>query len=94
AARGMGGGEGDETGGSGPSPSGGGGPAGGGGPSGGGPAGDGPSGGDGGGSGEPPRWAQKMKRRNAATHAAEAAHIIRSADGGGGSASIDLSEKE
>ncbi|PYD62358.1 P-type conjugative transfer protein TrbL [Gluconacetobacter entanii] len=94
AARGMGGGEGDETGGSGPSPSGGGGPAGGGGPSGGGPAGDGPSGGDGGGSGEPPRWAQEMKRRNAATHAAEAAHIIRSADGGGGSASIDLSEKE
>ncbi|AQS89119.1 conjugal transfer protein TrbL [Neoasaia chiangmaiensis NBRC 101099] len=96
AARGMSGGkEGDETGGSGPFPSGGGGPAGeGGGPTGGGPTGEGPSGGDGGGSGEPPRWAQKMKRRNAAAHAAEAAHVIRSADGGGGSSSIDLSEKE
>jgi type IV secretion system protein TrbL len=95
AARGMGGGEGDETGGSGPFPSGGGGPAGeGGGPTGGCPTGEGPSGGDGGGSGEPPRWAQKMKRRNAAAHAAEAAHVIRSADGGGGSSSIDLSEKE
>ncbi|PYD48635.1 P-type conjugative transfer protein TrbL [Novacetimonas pomaceti] len=91
AARGMGGGEGGEGGDSGPAPSGGGGPAGeGGGPTSSGPAGSGPSGGDGGGSGEPPRWAQKMKRRNAA----EAAHIIRSADGGGGSASIDLSEKE
>ncbi|AHI24889.1 P-type conjugative transfer protein TrbL [Komagataeibacter xylinus E25] len=43
---------------------------------------------------KPPRWAQKMKRRNAATHAAEAAHVIRSADGGGGSAAIDLSEKQ
>ncbi|WP_130731071.1 P-type conjugative transfer protein TrbL [Komagataeibacter xylinus] len=52
-------------------------------------------GGEGGGpDGQSPRWAQKMKRRNAATHAAEAAHIIRSADGGGGSSSIDLSEKE
>ncbi|MBB2168132.1 P-type conjugative transfer protein TrbL [Gluconacetobacter aggeris] len=61
--------------------------------SGGGPSGGGPNGGDGS-DGKPPRWAQKMKRRNAATHAAEAAHIIRSADGGGGSASIDLSEKE
>jgi len=56
-----------------------------------------PSGGDASGnaaSGAQPRWAQNMKRRNAATHAAEAAHVIRSADGGGGSASIDLSEKE
>ena len=44
--------------------------------------------------GTPPRWARSMKRRNAATHAAEAAHVIRSADGGGGSSSIDLSEKE
>lgn len=44
--------------------------------------------------GKPPRWARKMKRRNAAAHAAEAAHVIRSADGGGGSSSIDLSEKE
>ncbi|XQZ98187.1 P-type conjugative transfer protein TrbL [Komagataeibacter rhaeticus] len=62
----------------------------------GGPSGSGSSG-EGGGSGpdgKPPRWAQKMKRRNAATHAAEAAHVIRSADGGGGSASIDLSEKQ
>ncbi|NHN89444.1 P-type conjugative transfer protein TrbL [Acetobacter conturbans] len=45
-------------------------------------------------SSEPPRWARSMKRRQAATHAAEAAHVIRSADGGGGSSSIDLSEKE
>ncbi|MFT9349571.1 MAG: P-type conjugative transfer protein TrbL [Gluconobacter japonicus] len=44
--------------------------------------------------GTPPRWARSIKRRNAATHAAEAAHVIRSADGGGGSSSIDLSEKE
>ncbi|MCE2564656.1 P-type conjugative transfer protein TrbL [Komagataeibacter sp. FNDCF1] len=102
AERGMGGNDaGGGTGGGGRDPgagpgggnSGAGGPAGGG-PSGGGPTGEGPSGGEGGGSGEPPRWAQKMKRRNAATHAAEAAHIIRSADGGGGSTSIDLSEKE
>ena len=42
----------------------------------------------------PPRWARGMKRRQAAPHAAEAAHVIRSADGGGGSSSIDLSEKE
>ncbi|PYD52816.1 P-type conjugative transfer protein TrbL [Komagataeibacter rhaeticus] len=92
AARGMGGGKGGgETGG----PEGGGSsPSDGGGPTGGGPGGDGPSGDDGGGSGEPPRWARNMKRRNAATHAAEAAHVIRSADGGGGSSSIDLSEKE
>ncbi|NVN03262.1 MULTISPECIES: P-type conjugative transfer protein TrbL [Asaia] len=84
AERGMGGGkEGDGTGGSGPSPSGGSGPTS-----------EGPSGGDGGGSGELPRWARSMKRRNAVTHAAEAAHVIRSADGGGGSSSIDLSEKE
>ncbi|MBS1097827.1 P-type conjugative transfer protein TrbL [Gluconobacter sphaericus] len=73
---------------------------GGGDPTGSGPAGSGPSGPDGGGSsgpttgGEPPRWARNMKRSNAAAHAAEAAHVIRSADGGGGSASIDLSEKE
>ncbi|MBS0985907.1 P-type conjugative transfer protein TrbL [Acetobacter thailandicus] len=90
AARGMGeGGEGGEggAGDSGPAPSGGGGPAGGG-------DGGGNGGPSGGGSGEPPRWVQKMKRRNAATHAAEAAHVIRSADGGGGSSSIDLSEKE
>ncbi|WP_342627094.1 P-type conjugative transfer protein TrbL [Nguyenibacter vanlangensis] len=44
--------------------------------------------------GKPPRWARKMKRRNATAHAAEAANVIRSADGGGGSSSIDLSEKE
>ncbi|MFH7812389.1 P-type conjugative transfer protein TrbL [Acetobacter lovaniensis] len=102
AARGMGRGTNGAEGG-GPTPSGGG-PSGGGSPTGGGPAGAGPSGGgDGGGEGgggsgrtdaEPPRWARKMKRRNAATHAAEAAHVIRSADGGGGAASIDLSEKE
>jgi len=52
------------------------------------------AGGNSGTDGKPPRWAQTMRRRNAATHAAEAAHVIRSADGGGGSASIDLSEKE
>ncbi|MCH4091901.1 P-type conjugative transfer protein TrbL [Acetobacter sp.] len=67
-----------------------GGPAGGGGPSGGAPEGGAGSASD----GAPPRWAQKMKRRNAAAHAAEAAHVIRSADGRGGSSSIDLSEKE
>jgi type IV secretion system protein TrbL len=44
--------------------------------------------------GKPPRWARKMKRRNAAAHAVGAANVIRSADGGGGSSSIDLSEKE
>ncbi|MCE2574044.1 P-type conjugative transfer protein TrbL [Komagataeibacter sp. FNDCR2] len=60
---------------------------------GGGPSGGGPDGGDAS-DGKPPRWARKMKRRNAAAHAAEAANVIRSADGGGGSASIDLSEKE
>ncbi|MCH4024728.1 MAG: P-type conjugative transfer protein TrbL [Acetobacter fabarum] len=104
AARGMGGG-GNDAGGAGGGNGGGGssggsgtGPGGGGNPGAGGPAGSGPSGGgDGSGSppdGKPPRWARSMKRRNAATHAAEAAHIIRSADGGGGSSSIDLSEKE
>lgn len=94
AARGMGeGGEGGEggAGGSGPAPSGGG-PAGGDdAPTGGGPTGGGEGGGP---DAQPPRWARNMKRRNAAAHAAEAAHVIRSADGGGGSASIDLSEKE
>ncbi|GBQ40449.1 P-type conjugative transfer protein TrbL [Komagataeibacter europaeus] len=60
------------------------------------PSGNGDTGGSSGPSpaGTPPRWARSMKRRNAAAHAAEAAHVIRSADGGGGSASIDLSEKE
>ncbi|MFT8422930.1 MAG: P-type conjugative transfer protein TrbL [Gluconacetobacter sp.] len=96
AARGMGGDNPTGDGGDGSS-------SGGGDPTGSGPAGSGPSGpsGPGGGGssgpttgGEPPRWARSMKRRNAAAHAAEAAHVIRSADGGGGSASIDLSEKE
>ncbi|MFT8421523.1 MAG: P-type conjugative transfer protein TrbL [Gluconacetobacter sp.] len=93
AARGMGGDSPTGDGGDGSS-------SGGGDPTGSGPAGSGPSGPDGGGGsgpttgGEPPRWARNMKRRNAAAHAAEAAHVIRSADGGGGSASIDLSEKE
>ncbi|GBQ62145.1 conjugal transfer protein TrbL [Ameyamaea chiangmaiensis NBRC 103196] len=67
--------------------------SGGGGGDSGGPSGN-SAGGNSGTDGKPPRWAQTMKRRNAATHAAEAAHVIRSADGGGGSASIDLSEKE
>ncbi|GBR12516.1 conjugal transfer protein TrbL [Gluconacetobacter liquefaciens] len=61
------------------------------------PSGNGGGGVAGGGSdpeGTPPRWARSMKRRNAATHAGEAAHVIRSADGGSGSSSIDLSEKE
>lgn len=93
AARGMGGDSPTGDGGDGSS-------SGGGDPTGSGPAGSGPSGPDGGGSsgpttgGEPPRWARSMKRRNAAAHAAEAAHVIRSADGGGGSSSIDISEKE
>ncbi len=99
AARGMGeGGKGGEggAGDSGPASSGGG-PAGGGdAPTGGGSTGGGSTGGGEGGGpdAQPPRWARNMKRRNAAAHAAEAAHVIRSADGGGGSASIDLSEKE
>jgi len=92
AARGMGGDSPTGDGGAGSSS------GGGGDPTGNGPAGSGPSGPDGGSgpttSGEPPRWARNMKRRNAAAHAAEAVHVIRSADGGGGSASIDLSEKE
>ncbi|MFT9198609.1 P-type conjugative transfer protein TrbL [Gluconobacter oxydans] len=101
AARGMGGDSPTGDGGDGSSS------GGGGDPTGSGPAGSGPSGPDGGGSSgptgggegggpdaQPPRWARNMKRRNAAAHAAEAAHVIRSADGGGGSASIDLSEKE
>ncbi|MFT9115105.1 MAG: P-type conjugative transfer protein TrbL [Acetobacter malorum] len=91
AARGMGGDSPTGDGGDGSS-------SGGGDPTGSGPAGSGPSGPDAGSGpttgGEPPRWARSMKRRNAAVHAAEAAHVIRSADGGGGSASIDLSEKE
>ncbi|ATI11013.1 P-type conjugative transfer protein TrbL [Acetobacter pomorum] len=94
AARGMGeGGEGGEggAGDSGPAPSGGGRAGGGDAPTGGGPTGGGEGGGP---DARPPRWARSMKRRNAAAHAAEAAHVIRSADGGGGSASIDLSEKE
>ncbi|GBQ91303.1 conjugal transfer protein TrbL [Acetobacter nitrogenifigens DSM 23921 = NBRC 105050] len=102
AARGMGGGEdaggsSSDGGGQGGGPSE---PSGDGDPAGSGPQGNGPDdgGNDGGpeasGDGKPPRWARKMKRRNAAAHAIEAAHIIRSADGGGGSASIDLSEKE
>ncbi|GAJ29103.1 P-type conjugative transfer protein TrbL [Acidomonas methanolica] len=92
AARGMGGDSPTGDGGDGSSS------GGGGDPTGSGPAGSGPSGPDGGSGpttgGEPPRWARSMKRRNAAAHAAEAAHVIRSADGGGGAASIDLSEKE
>jgi type IV secretion system protein TrbL len=59
-----------------------------------GPSGGGSDNGGGPPDGKPPRWARNMKRRNAAAHAAEAAHIVRSADGGGGSSSIDLSEKE
>ncbi|MCG4261933.1 P-type conjugative transfer protein TrbL [Acetobacter senegalensis] len=92
AARGMGGDSPTGDGGDGSSS------GGGGDPTGSGPAGSGPSGPNGGSGpttgGEPPRWARNMKRRNAAAHAAEAAHVIRSADGGSGSASIDLSEKE
>ncbi|MFT8717290.1 P-type conjugative transfer protein TrbL [Gluconobacter potus] len=108
AARGMGGGGSGSGGGAGSDPNSGGGASGagpsgsgGGAPSGGGPTGGDPSNGGGGpegagsdADGKPPKWAQSMKRRNAAAHAAEAAHVIRSADGGGGSSSIDLSEKE
>jgi len=102
AARGMGGGGSGSGGAAGSDPNSGGGASGtgpsgsgGGAPSGGGPTGGGPAGGGGeGADSKPPRWAQKMKRRNAAAHVAEAAHVIRAADGGGGSSSIDLSEKE
>ena len=47
---------------------------------------------DGGGS---PAWAAAMKRRQTMTHGATvAAHTLRSGDGGGGGASVDLSQKD
>ncbi|MFA6114196.1 MAG: P-type conjugative transfer protein TrbL [Sphingomonas sp.] len=42
-----------------------------------------------------PAWAAAMKRRQAVTHAATvAAHTLRSGDGGGAGAAIDVSEKD
>ena len=46
-------------------------------------------------SGGPPDWARAMKRHQAMTHGATvAAHTLRSGDGGGAGASIDISQKE
>jgi type IV secretion system protein TrbL len=43
----------------------------------------------------PPAWATAMKRRQTMTHGATiAAHTLRSGDGGGGGASVDLSQKD
>lgn len=45
--------------------------------------------------GEPPAWATRMKRSQALSHGASAAsHSVRSADSGGGGASVDLSQGE
>jgi len=45
------------------------------------------------GSAAPPAWAQRMRRRQAASHGASAAiHAVRAGDHGGGGSSIDLSE--
>jgi type IV secretion system protein TrbL len=45
--------------------------------------------------GEPPAWAARMKRSQTVSHGASAAtHAVRSADHGGGGASVDLSEGE
>jgi type IV secretion system protein TrbL len=45
--------------------------------------------------GEPPAWATRMKRSQTVSHGASAAtHAIRSADHGGGGASVDLSQGE
>jgi type IV secretion system protein TrbL len=42
---------------------------------------------------DPPAWAKRMKRSQIASHGASAAtHAVRSADHGGGGASVDLSE--
>lgn len=47
------------------------------------------------GTSSPPAWAADMKRRQSASHGVSvAAHTLRSGDGGGGGASIDVSEKE
>lgn len=43
----------------------------------------------------PPTWAANMKRRQTMTHGATvAAHTLRSGDGGGSGASVDLSQKD
>src|SRR5690606_31676006 len=43
----------------------------------------------------PPAWAAAMKRRQTMTHGATvAAHTLRSGDGGGSGASVDLSQKD
>jgi type IV secretion system protein TrbL len=45
--------------------------------------------------GEPPSWATRMKRSQTVSHGASAAtHAVRSADHGGGGASVDLSQGE
>ena len=46
-------------------------------------------------SGGSPAWAAAMKRRQTMTHGATiAAHTLRSGDGGGSGASVDLSQKD
>jgi type IV secretion system protein TrbL len=43
----------------------------------------------------PPAWATALRNRQALSHGASiAAHTLRSGDGGGGGASIDLSHKD
>ena len=43
----------------------------------------------------PPSWATAMKRRQTMTHGATvAAHTLRSGDGGGSGASVDVSQKD
>ena len=44
---------------------------------------------------EPPAWAAAMKNRHAMTHGATiAAHTLRSGDGGGSGASVDITQKD
>ena len=43
----------------------------------------------------PPEWAKRMKRSQTISHGASTAtHAVKSGDGGGGGASVDLSEGE
>jgi type IV secretion system protein TrbL len=45
--------------------------------------------------GTPPEWAQRMRRHQAMSHGiSAAAHAVRSADHGGGSTSVSLSEDQ
>jgi type IV secretion system protein TrbL len=45
--------------------------------------------------GSPPDWAKRMRRSQTISHGASAAtHAVKSGDGSGGGASVDLSEGE